>query len=416
MTSKDKFDVALIGGGVIGCSVLFDLTNQGYACVLLEKEDYLLTGASCGNSGMLHTGFDAPLNSVELSCIKKNQQRIFELLEKLELPCKKNGVKMVAWNEKELEKLPEVQRKSFDVGIEDVTRLSLSQLHQMEPHLSYKAKGAIYIPGEAVIDPWLTPTMLAHHSKTRGAAIKTNTMVQSLERDDYGNWDITTINGHVKASAVINCAGLYGDIVDKLSDQQTFKIKPRKGQYIVYRKPSRPLVNSSIVPVPTEMGKGVILVRSVYDNIAVGPTAEDVDSRLIPQIDPVVTRKLSQLGDTYLPGLSSNVIACMYTGVRPATEYKDYQIKFKEDRYWITLGGIRSTGVSGCLGISNMVKEIVKDKFNLEPSSASYNTLEKILYTYDGHGIVTIGNQQYKISHPMMRAGFDDGHNMLSSL
>lgn len=70
----------------------------------------------------------------------------------------------------------------------------------------------------------------------------------------------------------------------------------------------------------------------MYDNIAIGPTAEDVDSRLIPAIDPVVTKTLSQVGQRYLPELSSNPIACMYTGVRPATEYKDYQIKFKEDR------------------------------------------------------------------------------------
>ena len=59
----EKFDVAVVGGGVVGCSVLRELSSLGLHCVLCEKGENLVCGASSGNSGTLHTGFDAPLDS-----------------------------------------------------------------------------------------------------------------------------------------------------------------------------------------------------------------------------------------------------------------------------------------------------------------------------------------------------------------
>lgn len=65
----------------------------------------------------------------------------------------------------------------------------------------------------------------------------------------------------------------------------------------------------------------------MYDNIAVGPTAEDVDTRVFPaKIDPVITSKLHRHADRTVPTLNQYPVVGMYTGIRPATETKDYHI------------------------------------------------------------------------------------------
>lgn len=91
-------DVAVIGGGVVGCAVFFELNRLGFSCILLEKNKDLMSEASSGNSGMLHTGFDAPKNSLELHCIKRSQERVLDVFDKLGVPYSKNGSVMVAWN------------------------------------------------------------------------------------------------------------------------------------------------------------------------------------------------------------------------------------------------------------------------------------------------------------------------------
>ena len=56
---SEKFDIAIIGGGVVGCAILHECTKEGYKCILLEKEADLVTGASSGNryiTGVVHSG------------------------------------------------------------------------------------------------------------------------------------------------------------------------------------------------------------------------------------------------------------------------------------------------------------------------------------------------------------------------
>lgn len=75
------FDVAVVGGGVVGCAVARRFTLQGARVVLLEKGADILCGASKGNSAILHTGFDAPAGSLELACMQAGYREYLEIYE-----------------------------------------------------------------------------------------------------------------------------------------------------------------------------------------------------------------------------------------------------------------------------------------------------------------------------------------------
>ena len=86
-----------------------------------------------------------------------------------------------------------------------------------------------------------------------------------------GAWTLRSKAGNVTARVVINAAGNFGDLVETIARPSPFSITPRKGQFVVFDKPASQLVNAIILPVPTERTKGVVLFRTAFGNLAIGP-------------------------------------------------------------------------------------------------------------------------------------------------
>jgi len=185
----------------------------------------------------------------------------------------------IAWNSEELQKLTEIVKLAHKAGVTNVRRVSKSEMEQIEPHLSKTALGAVLVPGEAVIDSWFLPIALAHQSRRLGAQVSCNSEFLGGEFSAENGWDMKTSKGIVRAKVVINAAGLYGDKVHEILGPSPFRIKPRKGQYLVYDKEAGKLIRHLLLPVPNDRTKGIIVFPTVYGNLAVGPTAEDVPER-----------------------------------------------------------------------------------------------------------------------------------------
>lgn len=389
--NESRFEVAVVGGGVVGCAILHEFSSLGLRCVLCEKEENLVSGASSGNSGTLHTGFDAPLDSLELLCLQRARALNESFFSEHNIPYRKSGAFIVAWNGSDLEKLPELVAKAQKAGATDVRQISASELLEKEPQLSLKALGAVYVPGESLVDPWTIPITLANIAIAQGATIFTSCHVTSGKRQG-NDWHLSTSKGPITAKVVVNCAGLYGDKLEAIHRQSPFTIKPRKGQYAVFSKSAGKLLNSIIFPVPTQKTKGVLVFPTVYGNIVVGPTAEDQLDRSKAEIDETVIATLVNHAQTVVPSLKEHAVIGTYAGLRPATEFKDYCIECQPDKGWITVGGIRSTGLSACLGIAKHVASFL-------PSLGFDNT------NYLSTSGLVKADQDWKITHPITKFG-----------
>ena len=349
------YDVVVIGAGVVGCAVARRFAIEGAQVLTIEKAPDILDGASKGNSGILHTGFDAPPNSIEQQCVEAGYREYLEIRERLNLPLLKTGALVVAWTADEDEKLDSLMEKARANGVTDVERLTVGQVTAKEPHLSGDLAGAFYVPGEFVIDPWTTPYAYLLQSIENGADVLRNTEV-SGGRFDGDVWHLHTNNGTLRSRAVINCAGLYGDCIDNLLLQERFfEIRPRKGQFVVFDKPASTLVSSIILPVPSETTKGVVICRTIFGNVLVGPTAEEQESRDDASVHADTLRNLHQKALEIVPALTNCTITATYAGLRPATEFQDYCIRHHADKNYVSVGGIRSTGLSSALGIASYV-------------------------------------------------------------
>ncbi len=357
-----NFDAAIVGAGVVGCAIVRRLALGGVRCVLLEKGADILSGASKGNSALLHTGFDAPPGSLELQCMQAGYAEYQQVRERLNLPLVQTGAVVVAWSEAERERLPGIVAQAHANGVTDVREIAPRELYAREPNLAPGALGAALVPGEHVIDPWSAPLAYVLQAIAHGAQVRRGCEVTAGQCDGAG-WTLTTQAGEVQARIVINAAGLYGDLIENLAHPSPFAIRPRKGQFVVFDKPAYPLVRSIILPVPNERTKGVVLARTAFGNVLVGPTAEEAQERDYATVDETALRSLVDKAVALVPALASHSVNAVYAGLRPATQFKDYQIAALPERRWITVGGIRSTGLTGALGIAQHVAHLYASHF-----------------------------------------------------
>ncbi len=361
----EKFDIAVIGGGVVGCAVARRFTLSGAKVVLVEKAADILAGASKGNSAILHTGFDAPPGSVELRCMQAGYSEFLEIRERFGLPVQRTGAIVAAWDDEQLEKLGGIVGKAHKNGVADVERISRADILAREGEISGAVLGGVLVPGEFIIDPWSTPLGFMQQALANGARILRETELLS-GRFDGGDWRLTTSKGELHARTVINCAGLFGDVVDqRMTGAAQFEIRPRKGQFVVFDKAAAKLLNTIILPVPTERTKGIVLTPTIFGNLLVGPTAEEQTDRSKATVEREALEQLIAKACEILPALADVAVTATYAGLRPATERPEYRIRYDSEKNLIVAGGIRSTGLTGALGIARHVEELYET--NNEP-------------------------------------------------
>ncbi|MGE4480526.1 NAD(P)/FAD-dependent oxidoreductase [Acidocella sp.] len=352
LSLNGMFDVAVVGAGVVGCAVARRFALGGAKTVLLEKGADILSGASKGNSAILHTGFDAPPDSLELACMRSGYREYLTIRDSLGLPLLESGAMVLAWDDEQVARLPGIVEAAHGNGVEDVRAVERVEILAREPHLSPAVKAGVLVPREFLIDPWSAPLAYVLQAIAAGARVRRNIEVLGGEFSG-GRWELRTSEGAIEATTIVNCAGLFGDALEKaLLGGASFTIKPRKGQFVVYDKQAVKLLRHIILPVPGEHTKGIVVTPTIFGNVLVGPTAEEQESRTDAGTDHGTLEMLKARGEEILPDLAQMGVNAIYAGIRPATERKHYRARHEPERNYIGLNGIRSTGLTAALGLA----------------------------------------------------------------
>lgn len=356
---RPTYDVAVIGAGVVGCALARAFTLAGARVVVLEKAADVLDGASKGNSAILHTGFDAPEGSVELACIREGYRLYHEVHARLGLPLLRAGAMVLAWSEQEVAELPALMAQAIANGVGDVEPLTAAAARALEPELSRGVLGGFRVPGEHLIDPWSAAHGYLLQALANGAVLLRRAEVLSGRREG-AQWHLETSAGEVRAGLVVNAAGLWGDVVDRrVTGQSWFSIRPRKGQFVVFDKTAAALAGHILLPVPTKVTKGIVVCRTAFGNLLVGPTAEEQEDRDHAPVEKATLQALVRRGVEILPALAGHEVTAVYAGLRPATEEKEYRLRTDLAEGYVCVGGIRSTGLSAALGIAaHVVRQV----------------------------------------------------------
>ncbi len=347
-------DVLIIGAGVVGCAIARALAGYQLDCVLVEAAADVGTGTSKANTAILHTGFDAEPGSLESRLLRRGSGLLHDYACQAGIPVERTGALMVAWTAEQEAALAGVENKAHRNGCADVRRLTAAAVYRAEPQLGPGARAGLAIPGESIVCPWTTPLAYATEAIRAGVRLRLRTRVTGVTAA-AGEHLVQTTRGPVRCRWLVNAAGLESDRIDRMLGGGGFTITPRRGELIVFDKLARPLLSSILLPVPAARTKGVLVAPTVYGNVLLGPTADDVADRTDTATTAAGLTALLGAGRRILPALVAEEVTATYAGLRAATEHRDYQIRVDEQQRYACVGGIRSTGLSASLGIAEYV-------------------------------------------------------------
>jgi glycerol-3-phosphate dehydrogenase len=359
-------DVVIIGAGVVGTAIARELSRYQLSVVVADASNDVGTGTTKANTAILHTGFDTVPGSLESRLLRRGSALLTDYAEAARIPVERTGALLVAWTAEQQRELPAIQDRARRNGYDRVRPVTAAELYRREPHLGPGALAALEIPDESIICPWTTPLAYATEAVRAGVRLMLDTRVTGARQGGPGGAGgpggtrevhlLSTTRGTLRGRWVVNAAGLYSDRVDAmLGGDGGFTIRPRRGELIVFDKLARPLVGSILLPVPTAQTKGVLIAPTVYGNVLLGPTAQDIDDRADTATTADGLASLNEAGRRILPRLAGEEVTATYAGLRAATEHRDYQIRVDATRRYVCAAGIRSTGLSASLGIAEHV-------------------------------------------------------------
>ena len=302
-------DVAVIGGGVVGCSVALALARRGADTVLYEARDELGRAASGTNSGILHTGFDSTPGELETKLILRSAELRDEVLPALGVPVRRCG--------------------ALIRGVEPLNGVEAVR----------QPDGALLIPGESITDPVAMTEALATAATECGAEVRTG--VRVTERPD--------------AHVTVNCAGLYADEVARLFGDDSFEIYPRKGEFFAFDGIE---LDRILLPTPTARTKGVLVFPRLDGKVVAGPTAVDQTDKEDWSVRPGAIDEVRAKAADLLPEIADAEVIDSWAGLRPAGRGVNYVIR-RHSPELVNVAAIRSTGLTASLGIAEYVTELV---------------------------------------------------------
>jgi glycerol-3-phosphate dehydrogenase len=347
--------VAVIGGGVVGCAVVHALARRGVSALLLEAEPGLALGASGANSGILHTGFDSHPGELETGLILRAAVLRAELHDELGLRTWRCGALLSPAGPREGEAVALLAENARVNGV--------------EAHLD--RSGALNVPGEAVTDPVAFVHALAGAAAMGGAEVRVGAPVESLTADCDGELVVGLSGGErLRVGAVVNCAGLHADEVARLAGDEIPSVYPRKGEFLVFAKVNDDPLEQILLPVPSPLGKGVLVFPTVDGTVVAGPTARERSDKLDFSVERDATELILPRAVRMYPPLERAAPLGSYAGLRPAGREANYVIEHSNGlRGLIHVAAIRSTGLSASLAIGEYVVNMLAERNSIAPGA-----------------------------------------------
>lgn len=355
------FDVAVIGAGIVGSAIAYELSKCAVSVVLLEKENDVSMGSSKANSAIAHAGYDPEPSTLMARLNVEGSKALAALCKRMSVWYKQVGSFVIALEKEDLEMLDKLYKRGQANGVEGLKILSKQQALELEPNLNNEILGALYAPTAAIIDPWGLCIALAENAVKNGVELKLSTAVTGIKKQ-ADCFAIATNNGDYNACYVINCAGVHAGEINDFVSQKEFEITPSKGQYYLLDKSQGGLVNHIIFQCPSKVGKGVLVAPTVGGNLIVGP-----NSGIGKNLDDVSTDSeglefVRTMSAKSVGGINFRETIRNFSGERAIAAEKDDFLIYNSSHAngFINVAGIKSPGLTAAPAIALYVLDLLE--------------------------------------------------------
>lgn len=351
-------DVIVVGAGIVGCAIARELAGTQLSVTLVEARNDVGDGTSKANTALLHTGFDATPGTLESRLVARGYDLLGEYAGRTGIPVERTGAMLVAWTDEEVDALPGLKAKAEGNGYHHCTIVQADEVYRLVPDLGPGALAGLTVPGESIICTWTTNLALATDAVARGTRLLRGARVTGAVTGPE-HTTLRTTRGDVHGRWIINAAGLGADHVDAVFGHHRFTVTPRRGELLVFDKLTRPMVPLIVLAVPSSRGKGVLVSPTIYGNVMVGPTSENLEDRTATGTSEDGFEFLVSKGHALMPDLFDEEVTATYAGLRAAIDRDDYLIDLDSAQRYVLVGGIRSTGLTSGMAIAEYVTELL---------------------------------------------------------
>ncbi len=277
MNESFGFDIAVVGGGIVGLASAYKITlaHPDVSIAVLEKEDRVAAHQTGRNSGVIHSGLYYEPGSNKAKTCAKGRKELLTFAKRHRIPFDICGKIVVATHEKERSNLEKILQNGLENEIEGLEEIGLNRIKEIEP--ACEGIAAIWVPSTGIIDFAKVTEKLADlvEKKNKDNRVLTSHKVMGFDRHDFYT-EVRTDQGSISAKYVVNCAGLQCDRVARLdSVEPDMKIVPFRGDYYELTEEAREKVKGLIYPVPDPALPflGVHFTRMIAGGVECGPNA-----------------------------------------------------------------------------------------------------------------------------------------------
>jgi glycerol-3-phosphate dehydrogenase len=387
-----KPDVLVVGAGIVGCATARELARYKLDVMVLDKDFDVAMAASSRNDGDIHVGIDLMPNMKKFQYNVRGNAMYDKLSEELDADFHRTG--HIILFRKKWERYfiyPLIKLKARFLKIPGVKYMKREDLIKIETGLPSWASGGAFMPTGGEISPYKFTVAFAENAAQNGVKFCFNTIVEDMTVQDGEIKAVQTNRGTIYPRVVINCAGVFADVIAEMAGDRTFTIHPRKGTNLILDKKCRSYAATSMNKSPftkldgdKEIGKrgkhtkGGGVVHTVDGNVLVGPTAVETPYREDNTTDKesidAIMKNMSRVAEKMTYG----DIITYFSGTRAPTYEEDFVIrKGIFTKNIVQAAGIQSPGLTAAPAIAEDVAKWAAEIIGDVQPNKSFNSIRK---------------------------------------
>ena len=373
----DRVDLIIVGAGVVGLAVAAELSQSlsDPEIMLMDRHPKFGQDTSSRNSEVIHAGMYYPPNTLKAKLCVEGNPLLYEFCDRFHVPYERLGKLIIAREENEIAAVEGIYKQGISNQVPGLKMLNQNEIAAMEPNIT--AVAALYSTTTGIIDSHKLMAQLERSAVSNGAMMAYMHKVVGVNRCADG-YEVKFIGpdgqeDELACTWLINCAGLYSDFIPAQLgidvEAAGYKIYPVKGEYFSVAMSKSKLISHLIYPPPLKSlkGLGTHITKSLDGRARLGPNVQYVSDREDYDVDPTHIEEFYQAARSYLPFIEKDDLQSDMAGMRPKIQapdgpVADFVICHETDRGlagFINLVGIESPGLTSCLSIAKMVKEMV---------------------------------------------------------
>ena len=359
--NENKFNITIIGAGIIGLAIAEKLSKKYDNIIVIEKEHTFGQHVSSRNSEVVHSGFYYPPNSLKSKLCIKGNEMLYTFAKLYHIGYKKCGKLVVINSSSDQDKLESIKKNALDCGLENIHILDKKESREKEERVNcFKS---LWIPSTGIIDSHAVMSKLEYLCKSRDVFFSYNTKVKMIEKiRDYYELSFENISTKIKSDIVINASGLWSDKIASMVGIDNYKIEYYKGDY--YKSKNIRNLNCLIYPLPDISSLGIHSVLSLNGEVSFGPNVykiNEINYNIDDRFKNEYIKEIKQLIKVENIDIHED-----FSGIRPKIKingrFNDFVIKNENNlgyKNFINLIGIDSPGLTSCLAIGEYVEHLI---------------------------------------------------------